>query len=39
MALPVVAPSDGLVLAHTNRGLVERGELRVQLVSVLGKGE
>jgi predicted deacylase len=34
-ASPVIAPCDGFVLAHTNRGLVERGELLVQLTSVL----
>lgn len=31
--LPIVAPCNGFVLAHCNRGLVERGELLIQLAS------
>ncbi|MEO1579276.1 MAG: succinylglutamate desuccinylase/aspartoacylase family protein [Pseudomonadota bacterium] len=31
--LAIVAPEPGFVLAHTNRGLVERGELLVQLAT------
>lgn len=35
--LPIVSPSDGFVLAHTNRGFVERGEFLVQLAQTVDR--
>jgi len=31
--VPVVAPCDGVVLAHSNRGLVERGDMLVMIAT------
>jgi predicted deacylase len=36
-SLPIFAPSDGFVLAHSNRGLVERGELLVQMAGLVDR--
>ena len=37
-SLPVTFPADGFVLAHTNRGVVERGEMLAMIATPIGDG-
>lgn len=37
-SLPVTFPADGFVLAHTNRGVVERGEMLAMVATPIGDG-